>query len=291
MPVYTNFLVLVGFWHASADWIYRLSGWEVSSVITLKRLHQWADAQLVAMKDSEKAPSISFLRIMAGGRMSEQSALSEAKEMLGPGTDTNSATLAHILYALSFNEALQADLVRDLEAAGWPTDTSALEAIPRLVAAVKEGIRWTGATAAMLPRIFPRGGYRLAGNRLAGNRLPGGIMIASSPIRYLRNEVAVPDPERYRSERWLTHEKNDATLLRDDYYIPFCKGAPTCIGNHFAYLELFLSVSQVLKRYSLHPREPSTVTVRDHEAVLPAREEWVAAVPVRRLEVVSGERR
>lgn len=36
-----------------------------------------------------------------------------------------------------------------------------LENIPRLQACVKEGIRWAGAAAAMLPRIVPPGGIEL----------------------------------------------------------------------------------------------------------------------------------
>ncbi|PYI27833.1 benzoate 4-monooxygenase cytochrome p450 [Aspergillus indologenus CBS 114.80] len=265
MPVYVNFPVAVGLWH---------------SVTAL-----WADSQLIATKDSEKAPRLSFLKVMAGARVSEQSALSEAKEMLGPGTDTTSATLAHIIYALSLHQPFQAELVAELDASGWPTDMSALEAIPCLVAAVKEGIRWTGAAAAMLPRIVPRGGYSLA-----GKHLPGGTMISSSPIWYLRHETAFPDPERYRPGRWLGQEKNETTSRRDDYYIPFSKGASTCIGNHFAYLELYLSLSQLLKRYSPQPVNPSLVDVSDYEAVLPPRREWVAAVPINRLEVVLQER-
>ncbi|PYI12985.1 benzoate 4-monooxygenase cytochrome p450 [Aspergillus violaceofuscus CBS 115571] len=285
MPVYVNFPLAVDLWHSVATWIYRLSGWEVSSVTSSQRFDKWADSQLIATKDSEKAPRLSFLKVMAGARVSEQSALSEAKEMLGPGTDTTSATLAHIIYALSFNQSFQVELVAELDASGWPTDMSALEAIPRLVASVKEGIRWTGAAAAMLSRIIPRGGYSLA-----GKHLPGGTMISSSPIWYLRDENAFPDPECYRPGRWLVQDKNEVTSRRDDYYIPFSKGASTCIGNHFAYLELFLSLSQMLKRYSIHPINTSCVDTPDHEAVLPPRREWVAAVPIDQLEVVLQER-
>lgn len=90
--------------------------------------------------------------------------------MLGPGTDTTSATLAHILWALAHDSSYQSELVFDLEDAGWPTDIGSLEKIERLRAAVKEGVRWTGAAAAMLPRVVPEGGVVLA-----GKKLPGGV--------------------------------------------------------------------------------------------------------------------
>ena len=105
-----------------------------------------------------------------------ESALSEAKEMLGPGTDTTSATLAHILWGLAHDIAFQEQLALDLTMTGWPTNMSALEKIPRLKAAVKEGIRWTGAAAAILPRIVPDKGVVLA-----GKFIPGGVSTSEAP--------------------------------------------------------------------------------------------------------------
>jgi cytochrome P450 len=109
---------------------------------------------------------------MAGSRLSTQSALSEAKEMLGPGTDTTSATLAHILWALSLNKGFQDEIFSELEIANWPTDMAALESLPLLVACVREGVRWTGAAAAMLPRIVPKGG-----SQLDGKHVPEGVRL------------------------------------------------------------------------------------------------------------------
>lgn len=100
---------------------------------------------------------------MIRSNLPPSSALSEAKEMLGPGTDTTSSTLAHILWGLAHDNDYQLSLASDLIEAGWPTDMVSLESIPRLKAAVKEGIRWTGAAAAMLPRVVPEGGFVLAG--------------------------------------------------------------------------------------------------------------------------------
>lgn len=90
-------------------------------------------------------------------------ALSEAQENLGPGTDTTSASLAHILWALSHNQQYQDELHIELLKAGYPTRIGSLDRVPKLVACVKEGIRWAGAAAAILPRIVPTGGTELHG--------------------------------------------------------------------------------------------------------------------------------
>ena len=103
-----------------------------------------------------------------------QSALSEAKEMLGPGTDTTSATLAHIIWALAHNVRYQEELRRELATVNFPTDMTGLENIAKLKASVKEGIRWTGAAAAMLPRVTPPGGVTLDGKFIPGGVRPFG---------------------------------------------------------------------------------------------------------------------
>lgn len=106
---------------------------------------------------------------MVKSNLPSSTALSEATENLGPGTDTTSATLAHILWALGSNPDFQEELFQDLADAAFPTDMTALEGIPRLWACVKEGIRWTGAAAAMLPRLVPEGGVEFYGHFLPEN--------------------------------------------------------------------------------------------------------------------------
>ncbi|CDM28007.1 Cytochrome P450 [Penicillium roqueforti FM164] len=225
MSLHTNLPTIMRMYGRICEVTSRVTGWGGPSTSS-KEFEDWAMEQLKLATDSEKAPEASFLKVLAGERISPESALSEGKEMLGPGTDTTSATLAHILWALSLNQSLQNDLVSDLKAANWTTDMTELESIPRLTACVKEGIRWTGAASAMLPRIVPTGG-----SLLAGKHIPGGTMISSSPIWYLHDETAFPEPYYYRPDRWLEKESEDSTVLRNDYYIPFSKGPSTCIGN------------------------------------------------------------
>lgn len=106
---------------------------------------------------------------MVNSNLPSSTALSEATENLGPGTDTTSASLAHILWVLGSNPHFQEELFQDLAAVSFSTDMTTLENIPRLRACVKEGIRWTGAAAAMLPRLVPEGGAEFYGHFLPEN--------------------------------------------------------------------------------------------------------------------------
>ncbi|KAK1622457.1 cytochrome P450 [Colletotrichum phormii] len=160
-----------------------------------------------------------------------QTALSEAKENLGPETDTTFASLAHILYALACNPTYQEKLYQDLASRRFPTDLNTLENIPRLRACVKEGIRWAGASVAILPRVVPQGGVELC-----GKFVPEGTIITSSPVWYLRDKYAYPNPELFNPYRWIDASGSNTTedVLRDRFYIPFSKGANTCIANQLA---------------------------------------------------------
>lgn len=138
---------------------------------------QWAKEGLARAlypeQSKEQIASPNLIQTLLKSGLHPQTALCEARENIGPGTDTTSATLAHILYALARNPVYQGKLRSELEALAFPTDVTSLESIPKLRSCVCEGIRWTGAAAAMLPRIVPVGGAWLD-----GKFLPEGVSIS-----------------------------------------------------------------------------------------------------------------
>ncbi|KAF4309936.1 cytochrome p450 [Botryosphaeria dothidea] len=300
MPLMTSFPGLCLAWERLEDLVYMVTGWHTKFSHAMREFDSWSAAALKSNISHEKQTSAmpNFIRVMVRSGLAPQSAFSEAKEMLGPGTDTTSASLAHILWALAHNPQYQDDLFNDLSKNGFPEHMSNLESIPKLKACVKEGIRWAGAAAAMLPRVVPKDGVELC-----GKFIPGGTVLSSSPIWYLRDKTAFPNPEEYDPYRWLTPDGaslSDGLPLRDKYYIPFSKGSNVCIGAHFSYYELYLSVSQLARnfRIRLHPSQQSKClltsisasTSRFQPVQLPARREWVAAVPTQQLLVVLDER-
>lgn len=154
--------------------VFKLWGWQTSYTAAMKKWEQWTDAGLARALTPEKSDkqinSPSLIQTLLESGVHPQTALCEARENIGPGTDTTSATLAHVLYALAINPKYQATLRDELRALAFPTDMTSLESIPKLRACIYEGIRWTGAAAAMLPRIVPEGGVWLD-----GKYLPGGV--------------------------------------------------------------------------------------------------------------------
>jgi cytochrome P450 len=65
-------------------------------------------------------------------------------------------------------------------------------------------------------------------------------MVSSSPIWYLRDETAFPDPDRFRPSRWLGRNNKDLATLQNEHYVPFSKGASSCVGiQYVTYLHVF----------------------------------------------------
>ncbi|KAF5672011.1 cytochrome P450 monooxygenase [Fusarium heterosporum] len=289
MPVLTGFPLLCAFWEKLEDWLFYLTGFRTPYAKGLAEFQEWCQTswQNVLSIDSG---SRNLIRTLCDAGLPAETALSEASENLGPGTDTTSGTLAHILWALAHNPAYQEALYRDLESVSFSTDMTTLERVPRLQACVKEGIRWAGTAAAMLPRIVPPGGIELH-----HTFIPEGTILTSSPIWYLHDKTAYPDPHLYDPYRWLTEDAKDLSedQQRDRFYIPFSRGANICLGAHFAYLELYISLSQIVCNFRLEPLNSKQTTKQQNwsPASLPRRKEWVAAVPVDSLSVITHPRK
>ncbi|KAF7952978.1 hypothetical protein EAE96_006200 [Botrytis aclada] len=290
MPLLTSFPGVCSAWEWVEQILFSMTGYRTPYNKAMLDFHQWAETSWRttlsdnANREKTTSPFPNLVQTMVNSNLSPSTALSEATENLGPGTDTTSATLAHILWALGSNTGFQDELFQDLAEVSFSTDMTTLEGIPRLRACAKQGIRWTSAATAMLPRLVPEGGAVFY-----GHFLPENTVISSSPIWYLHDPVAFPRPKEFDPYRWLTSDgqKIRDDPLRDKFYIPFSKGA------HFAYLELFLSVSQIIRNFRVHVHPLPQHRYSDEEersspgvfrrVEVQNRKEWVAAVPTERL--------
>ncbi|OAQ59223.1 cytochrome P450 [Pochonia chlamydosporia 170] len=285
MPLLTHYPLLYKFWTL---WEYlkcQIQETEATSYLQgLEQFDKWSYEAWGSNFDIQKpikSPFPNLIRSMVAAGLAPQTALSEAKENMGPGTDTTSGSLAHILYALSHNPQYQELLYNDISREEFTADMSRLENIPRLKACVKEGVRWAGTAAAMLPCIVPAGGVELH-----GQVIPEGTVLTSSPTWYLRDAEAFPEPDLFNPYRWIDETgRLTENKLRDQFYIPFSKGTNVCIGLHFSYYEIYVSVAKVIENFLILPQDaPECVpverqAVRDWNLVqLPRRKEWVAAV-------------
>ncbi|KUL81487.1 hypothetical protein ZTR_09394 [Talaromyces verruculosus] len=229
MPLLNNFPRLFSALSSLRCILQTTTGCQIPDSRHLQDFRNWAEKACRSALLEKTSYNHNLIHKLTRSGLPPKTSLSEAKENLGPGTDTTSATLAHIIWALSHNIQFQERLFQDLQNNNFSSAISDLEAVPRLRACVKEGIRWTGAAAVMLPRLVPQGGIELH-----GKFIPEGVILSSSPIWYLRDAIAFPNPKDFDPYRWLTPDGLEISQnqLRDKFYIPFSKGGNSCIGAH-----------------------------------------------------------
>ncbi|RSM15960.1 hypothetical protein CEP52_000429 [Fusarium oligoseptatum] len=125
MPVFTNFPLLCELLEQLEDVTFRVSGVRSAYTKGLTEFQQWCrdSWKLALSEDSEleepATNSPNLIKSLCNSGLHAETALSEAKENLGPGTDTTSATLAHILWALAQNPDYQKALYEDLAAVSF----------------------------------------------------------------------------------------------------------------------------------------------------------------------------
>src|SRR5205823_8019512 len=85
---------------------------------------------------------------------------------------------------------------------------------------------------------------------LDGYRIEKGSMILTSPQLAHRMPEYYPEPDAFRPDRYL-----DAARGMQDL-IGFGGGTHRCLGVHFAYLEMKIVISLLLRRYELELVDP-----------------------------------
>jgi retinoid hydroxylase len=76
-----------------------------------------------------------------------------------------------------------------------------------------------------------------------GFRIPRGWRVAIGPRSVHFDPELYPEPERFDPQRWLKGERPPFT------YIPFGGGPRTCLGMHFALLQMHIVLALLLREF------------------------------------------
>jgi cytochrome P450 len=211
--------------------------------------------KLLAVRDDE-----------TGRPMSDRQIRDEVLIMLFAGHETSALALTWIWYLLAQHPQVEHKLHAELAAVlgGRAPVAEDLAALPYTRMVVEESLRlyppvWT----------FPRAA--IADDAIGGYHIPAGSLIF--PCQYLthRHPELWECPERFDPERFTL--ERSANRARYAYY-PFGAGPRSCIGSHFALVELCLVLATVAQRYRLvlrpgPPIEPiSRVTLHPSRDIL-----------------------
>eukprot|EP00741_Cyanophora_paradoxa_P017526 tig00020996_g16930.t1 len=143
---------------------------------------------------------------------------------------------------------------------------SAAGALPRATRAVKEALR--------LYPVAP-GSVRTTDDatEVGGYRLPAGVDVILDFYSMHRSPKLWDRPDDFVPGRWTREDVPEG-------YAPFSLGPRSCIGQHFAMLELRLAVAAVAGRFTLSPA-PGAPPVRPRSRLTIAPEGFLATVALR----------
>lgn len=190
------------------------------------------------------------------GPNDEDSLIKELGAFVIAGSDTTSTTLLYMFYEMALHPELQEELYKEIASVLSPAEygtisRASVESVPLLHAYIKETLRMHPAVPGFLPRDVPPNGITLG--RYV---IPSGTVVSSSIHQTLRNPDVYADPNTFKPSRWL--DNGGAEGVSEDMnrsFIPFSSGLRTCVGQAFAWSELYIIAATVtcLYEFSLPP--------------------------------------
>jgi cytochrome P450 family 12 len=168
------------------------------------------------------------------------------------GVDTTSSALIGVLYCLARNqdkqEKLREELLTILPNKDDKLTPDKMRNMPYLRAIIKEGIRLYPPTS---------GNIRKAGKDLvlSGYRVPEGTEVVMGLMLSHYDEKQFKKADKFIPERWLKSNTDpECPHAKDSHpfaYLPFGFGARMCVGKRFAYLEIEVLLTRIIRGYKV----------------------------------------
>ncbi|KAJ2970652.1 hypothetical protein NQ176_g8084 [Zarea fungicola] len=104
---------------------------------------------------------------------------------------------------------------------------------------INETMRLHAAAPCSLARVVPPEGVSLG-----GYWIEGGTTVGCQGYSMHRDEEIFPDPDAFSPERW-----ENPTKAMKEAFMPFGRGARTCVGSHLAMIEIRLGVALFFRKF------------------------------------------
>ncbi|KAH8795059.1 cytochrome P450 [Hyaloscypha sp. PMI_1271] len=169
----------------------------------------------------------------------------EAFNILTAAADTTGHTMAILTFYAVSNTVIYRTLAAELKTA-FPNraenlDYATLKKLPYLTAVIMEGLRLSYGVPGRLPRTIaaPTATFN-------GYTVPKGTIVGMSIYLMHRDPDIFPEPDKFDPERWLDPVRSKRL---DKYLVPFSRGSSQCVGMHLAYLQLYVGIGTIFRKF------------------------------------------
>jgi cytochrome P450 len=190
---------------------------------------------------SDMLSALARARDESGVPFTHQELLDQTKTLFAAGFETSATAMAWAMCELADNPHLADQLAAEANLAlnGQDIDRSTLDRLPLAGRFVDEVLR-------LHPPVYNLGRFCLQDEEVGGWRIPAGVNVLISIWAMHRGPHWGDSALQFQPDRWLP----DAAPPKEAY-MPFAAGRHTCIGNHFALVEMRMMVALICRRFRL----------------------------------------
>lgn len=173
----------------------------------------------------------------------------EALTIVGAGTATVAWVLSVATYHLILNPRILTKLKSELKSAIPDPDTNVpvevLENLPYFEAVVQEALRIADGIPTRLQRVSPEKPLLFIDRSGSGKEysIPAQTPVGMSSLLIHHDESIFANAESFIPERWIDNPQ----LSR--FFVPFARGTRQCLGINLAYVEIYLCLAAVFRRF------------------------------------------
>ncbi|XP_041346700.1 1,25-dihydroxyvitamin D(3) 24-hydroxylase, mitochondrial-like [Gigantopelta aegis] len=204
--------------------------------------------------------------ILAQNQLTEMQVVSSLTETMMAAVDTTSNTVLWILYELARHRDIQEKLLKELNDVIPPGQQPTYEHIKQthyLKAIVRESLRIHPAVISINRRLSHD-------TVILGYQVPAGMHVMLFGYGMSLSGEVFDNPKEFRPERWL--RQNRTSSLASFASMPFGIGARGCLGRRVAELEMYLVLSQLIRRFDVVLTDPEPLKGLSRILVVPEKQ-------------------
>lgn len=217
--------------------------------IALRRIRQSLDAFLgpvveEKLRNPEGSDMLSALaraRDESGAAFTFQELLDQTKTLFAAGFETTATAMAWVMCELADHPDLADRLAEEARRAldSQDIDRSTIDRLPLAGRVVEEVLR-------LHPPVYNMGRQSRQAEEVCGWHIPAGVNILVSIWGMHRGPHWGGTAPQFQPDRWLPE-----ACPPKEAYMPFAVGRHTCIGNHFALVEMRMMIALICRRFRL----------------------------------------